>query len=284
MIIIKYNFLISYTKLLKEIFFYVDKKLSEKQYDIIEEKRILKTIEEFSGSEIDLIKKENIISKRVRKKRLIRKYRKIISLPFEEIIYFDSIEDHEFLYPDFLKNFLSFIKRRNIKHKIVILLPIVDFKKRLYNLIMRNTPSTFVITKDTKIDEIILIRYKAHLNYLWLNHINIGENIFNFEYVFMMNYFESLIKYHKNKDLELICLRESTILNDPEKILKKFGYLKENKLIIENVINKSEKISKNVDKEKIKLYNIFLRNNQHILSERYLSISELIENHNIEFL
>lgn len=269
MIIIKYGFLVSYTKILANYFFPIVTKNEPSALIYSLEKYSEETKHNYPNNLKELRHEERI--------------KNIINSPVDKNFYFETIEDILSLAPNFIDSFINSISGTN--HKIVVLLPIIDPFKRLYSFVFRKKYKDNKKVIESDINSIISLRYYYHLKkYLYTDDLITDSKIafMNLDNVIMMNYIERLVQLHKENIIELIPLCEETILNNPVNIFNKIGIFNvDNYTLVTTYKNKSERISKDYDVKNTRAYKNIIDKYKTDIDNRYKDIYTLLHKNNI---
>lgn len=270
MLILKYNFYASYNKLLE---YYFKNNNSIFSININKPARVLHNKNESLNFEQDKLTNDiynTFVNETCDKKlKLIEKY------PNKYNIFLDRVEDKILLHPNPIYKILN---NYEIKDDIFVLLPIHNFKQKLYSIVFREH-SKYIDISNFSIDEIINFRIRNHINPFdpFCAELDIFNDI-NFEYMFLYSYVDELINLHISKKIILLPLSIETILHDHKKIF--------NRLNLTSEINDSyyQKMPKTMNTKNTNIFFKYYNNFKNIVLHHEKLLYEKLNFHNIEIL
>jgi len=251
LIVLKYNTIASYTKILSAIFKPI---LDEHYTDFLLQKRF-RTKDSLHGlSEIKNIHKQYDDSKLY------------YVAPFLSV-------NEEFV-PSPIETFNTQMK--GIKY--TVLFPLVPYEERIYSITHRESLGKFKSSKDITEAMVNAIAHYCGVNEIENDDVKSHQNVDN---ILMMKDFERLVELHNKGELYLVILTKDTILNDTVKILEHLGIQYDGDL--KDIISKVPRQGRE-DVHSSKIFKETMEQYGEALEKRYQDINLLIKENNITVL
>jgi len=249
LIVLKYNTIASYTKILSAIF----KPILDEHYSDFLLGRIKKP-NQYGLSEIKNIHKHYDDSKLY------------YVAPFLSV-------NEEFV-PSPIETFNTQMK--GIKY--TVLFPLVPYEERIYSITHRESLSKFTPSEDINDAMVNCVAHYYGVNKLENDGIKLHQNVDN---ILMMHDFERIVELHNEGKLNLVILTKDTILNDTGKIFEHLGLQHDSDL--KEIISKVPRQGRE-DKHSSKLFKETMKQYNEALEKRYQDINSIIEENGITVL